>query len=399
MAPATSDEKVLIVPTDDKAKVQYLATEGKRIIRDYGMKCKLDSQGNLQRGGLNDSETRHLISLLRVFTTIDNLTKSTAKDINLQQVLRVVSNQSIAPPYKFRFPSEAQRIAEEAFDRFQAVGWGVDPNLEPMNGPDSARNSPMGVTAAREQEHRLSRAVGKQGSETARSIRYPPPNHSIYGDNGIMRGIVVVRGKPTRYYFGESHLFAIIPGTINAFADERPQFVRRNCKVEGHNGIIVGAWWPQLRCAQRDGAHGASVAGIAGSVEHGADSVVLSGGYDDLDLDRGNTIFYCGSDSHDNTDYETPRISQDTKALQRALELGKSIRVIRSSRGQWEGSPSEGFRYDGLYKVTDQNVRKNMKGGAFIRFTLVRESNQLPIDHSRPTAREVEEFKRVQHYY
>ena len=193
--------------------------------------------------------------------------------------------------------------------------------------------------------------------------------------------------------------FAIIPGAINAFQDPRPQFVRRNCNVEGHNGIIVGAWWPQLRCAQRDGAHGASVGGIAGSIERGADSVVLSGGYEDLDLDRGHTIFYCGSDSHDNTDHETPRVSQDTKALQKAMELGKLIRVIRSSRAQWEGSPSEGFRYDGLYKITGQNIRKNMKGGAFIRFTLVRESNQSRIERSRPTPTEVEQFHRIQTYY
>ena len=209
MALVTSNEQVLIVPTDDKAKVQYLATEGKRIITEYGMKCKLDSQGNLQRGGLNDSQTTHLISLLGVFTTIDNLTTSTAKEINLQQILRVVSNQSIYPPYKYKFPEEAQRIAKEAFDRYQAVGWGLDPNLEAAHQPYSVNNGSVDLTAAREQERNLSRAAGQQDSETVKStlMKFPHPNHPIYGDNGIMRGIIVVRGKPTHYRFGESHLF------------------------------------------------------------------------------------------------------------------------------------------------------------------------------------------------
>ena len=51
----------------------------------------------------------------------------------------------------------------------------------------------------------------------------------------------------------------------------------RPCNVVGHNGLTVGQWWPYRICALRDGAHGATQSGIAGSAKSGAYSVVVSG--------------------------------------------------------------------------------------------------------------------------
>ena len=51
----------------------------------------------------------------------------------------------------------------------------------------------------------------------------------------------------------------------------------RPCNVFGHNGLTVGQWWPYRICALRDGAHGATQGGIAGSVHGGAYSIVVSG--------------------------------------------------------------------------------------------------------------------------
>ena len=152
-------------------------------------------------------------------------------------------------------------------------------------------------------------------------------------------------------------------------------------------------------CALRDGAHGAKVNGIAGSSNRGADSIVVSGAYDGMDIDDGDTIHYSGSDSHENIDPKTPRISASTEAMQRANKLRKVIRVIRSSRGKWSGVPTVGFRYDGLYKITRECIEKNAKGGAYIRFTLMREPDQPPIDFGRPTRRERLEFNWVRNHY
>jgi hypothetical protein len=121
----------------------------------------------------------------------------------------------------------------------------------------------------------------------------------------------------------------------------------------------------------------------------------IGGAYDAMDIDRGDTLFYSGSDSHDNTDHIHPKVSDKTQALQTSYKLGKSIRVIRSFRCPWSGAPRAGYRYDGLYTIRDETVRHNSKNGAYLRFKLERNSDQPPIDLSRPTAREVADSERV----
>lgn len=390
-------EEIVVVPEETSTKIKFLTDRGTEIIRVYGLKCKLDGQGNVARGGLNERETRQLVSLLRAFTNVEGLTKEMASKIRLEAVLRVVTNQAPGGN-KFRFPPHVAQIAREAFDRYQVEGWGVDPNNELMDEPDGTTLDE--AAPARRPSQTSAPTAVRQPTRT----RPPPHNHLIYGENGIMRGIIVVRsGKSTSYRFGGSPLYfstsaaKVLRHSTDYVID--PGFQRRSCHVEGHNGLTVGQWWPQLRCALRDGAHGASMKGIAGSIDRGADSVVISGAYDDLDLDQGDVVYYSGSDSHDNTDPRNPHVSKDTRAMRRAHELGKSLRVIRGSRSKSGLAPAVGFRYDGLYKIRQETVRKNVKGGAFIRFELVREPNQPAINLSHPTPRERKLFERVTDYY
>ena len=56
-------------------------------------------------------------------------------------------------------------------------------------------------------------------------------------------------------------------------------------------------------------------------------------------------------------------------------------------------SPRVGIRYDGLYKIVERKMRKNHKGGLYMRFKLEREEGQAEIDKSRPTAFEKEQFE------
>ena len=76
----------------------------------------------------------------------------------------------------------------------------------------------------------------------------------------VMRGIVMTEGSRRTYLLDRNYR----PGP-------------RDCKIVGNNGLTVGDWWPFRICALRDGAHGAIQAGIAGSSQTGAYSVVVSG--------------------------------------------------------------------------------------------------------------------------
>lgn len=146
---------------------------------------------------------------------------------------------------------------------------------------------------------------------------------------------------------------------------------KRDARVRGHNGLVVGQWWPLQICALRDGAHGVLEGGISVDVHGVAVSVILSGGqrsghraYDDVD--SLNEILYCGTRGEPPL---PPKAKQDgrvaaegtpskaTTAMFRAQEARAAVRVIRSAKARDKSvlenyAPAEGFRYDGLYCVT-----------------------------------------------
>jgi E3 ubiquitin-protein ligase UHRF1 len=61
---------------------------------------------------------------------------------------------------------------------------------------------------------------------------------------------------------------------------------------------VVGDYWKDRLDCRQYGAHFPHVAGIAGQSNRGAQSVVLSGGYED-DQDEGEWFLYTGSGGRD----------------------------------------------------------------------------------------------------
>jgi E3 ubiquitin-protein ligase UHRF1 len=68
--------------------------------------------------------------------------------------------------------------------------------------------------------------------------------------------------------------------------------------VHAAQGVTVGEWWKDRLDCRQWGAHFPHVAGIAGQSSVGAQSVVLSGGYED-DRDEGDWFLYTGSGGRD----------------------------------------------------------------------------------------------------
>ena len=122
------------------------------------------------------------------------------------------------------------------------------------------------------------------------------------------------------------------------------------------------------------------------------------GQYADLDRDNGNILYYSGSKSHDNEDALNPIIATSTRALQTSKRESRSVRVIRAAGGNTKYAPSVGFRYDGLYKIIEEERPKNRKGGRYVRFTLVRNIGQAEIDLSRPSRQERAIFNRLKEF-
>ncbi|WVZ62651.1 hypothetical protein U9M48_012371, partial [Paspalum notatum var. saurae] len=113
-----------------------------------------------------------------------------------------------------------------------------------------------------------------------------------------------------------------------------------------------------LQCRQW-GAHFPHIAGIAGQATYGAQSVALSGGYQD-DEDHGEWFLYTGSGGRDlsgnkRTNKEQA-FDQDFMKLNAALRLsclrGYPVRVVRSHKEKRSSyAPESGVRYDGIYRI------------------------------------------------
>ncbi|EOA33907.1 hypothetical protein CARUB_v10021399mg [Capsella rubella] len=123
-------------------------------------------------------------------------------------------------------------------------------------------------------------------------------------------------------------------------------------------GVLVGECWNNRYECRQWGVHFPHIAGIAGQADHGAQSVVLAGGYVD-DKDHGEWFLYTGSGGKDLSGNlrtnETHSFDQEftysNKALRLSCERGYPVRVIRSDKVCSPYNPENGVRYDGIYRI------------------------------------------------
>lgn len=129
------------------------------------------------------------------------------------------------------------------------------------------------------------------------------------------------------------------------------------------------------------GVHRPTVAGISGASDEGADSIVLSGGYED-DQDFGDEIIYTG---HGGRDEQTKQQISDQLLTRGNLALaysrlhGLPVRVIRGANHKSPFSPPIGYRYDGLYRVEDHWHDIGRSRYVIWRFRLVKITPQAAI--------------------
>jgi len=148
-------------------------------------------------------------------------------------------------------------------------------------------------------------------------------------------------------------------------------------RIYGHvAGVPVGTRFKDRLSMSRAGVHSPTQAGIHGdsSEDGGAFSICISGGYEDNN-DRGEKITYVGSGGQDGDGYQIAHQSFEdvrNKSLQIACEKKRPVRVIRGRDDSNNWSPSEGFRYDGLYIVDSAVMKAGKKGYQMCFFELRR---------------------------
>ncbi|KAJ3743209.1 PUA-like domain-containing protein [Lentinula detonsa] len=160
-----------------------------------------------------------------------------------------------------------------------------------------------------------------------------------------------------------------------------PQHTMGDNMIEG---LAVGAMFESRRELSEKQVHRPTHAGISGTKSFGAQSVVLSGKYSDED--EGNIVVYTGTggqkDVYRNPGPQVEDQSFDHPMNQYLLKSSLNKRPIRVIRGPSSSryAPSQGYRYDGMYKVTAAYQDKDPESGYNVcKFRLERVPGQPPI--------------------
>lgn len=140
-------------------------------------------------------------------------------------------------------------------------------------------------------------------------------------------------------------------------------------------GVKVGTEFASRAELAASGVHRPTQAGVSGSEVSGADSIVVSGGYED-DEDYGDYLIYGGQVSANPNTREQiadAELSRGNLALVVSYNLGLPVRVTRGL-----GSGKHTYRYDGLYLVERWWPDVSRSGFRIYRFAL-RKMDDKPI--------------------
>ena len=157
--------------------------------------------------------------------------------------------------------------------------------------------------------------------------------------------------------------------------------------VFGHiNGTYEGQIFDSREELGLSGIHAPPQAGIWGRQKEGSASIVLSGGYAD-DVDDWSYILYTGQGGQDAPGGKQIKDQQFTLG-NRGLQLNKKYNLpVRVTRGfQIEKGPEKGYRYDGLYYVTNFERVVGKEGYQICRFHLQRENSTSEEEIEQPTS-------------
>jgi predicted restriction endonuclease len=137
-------------------------------------------------------------------------------------------------------------------------------------------------------------------------------------------------------------------------------------------GVKIGQEFKTRRDAHDAGVHRPLQGGICGTKATGAESICVSGGYKD-DEDYGDVIVYTG---HGGQDQKKNQVADQTlddpgnAALLTSLHEGRPVRVLRGYQAGTKHSPKTGYRYDGLFRVSEYGWKVGVDGYWIVQFTM-----------------------------
>lgn len=206
----------------------------------------------------------------------------------------------------------------------------------------------------------------------------PKPYHYIQNQDRPDKCFTTERAKkPGKANAASGKIFVTVP------PDHFGPITAENDPVRGQ-GVLVGETWEDRMECRQWGVHLPHVAGIAGQSEYGAQSVALSGGYED-DEDHGEWFLYTGSGGRDLSGNRRTNDKQSfdqtfdklNLALRVSCKRGYPVRVVRSHKEKRSSyAPESGVRYDGIYRIEKCWRKIGIQGFRVCRYLFVRCDNE-----------------------
>ena len=137
------------------------------------------------------------------------------------------------------------------------------------------------------------------------------------------------------------------------------------------SGIKEGQSFDNRREMMPSAFHRNWAQGIDGNPKEGAAAIALSGGYAD-DEDYGDEGIYTGAGGNKNGRQVEDQTWSHTGngALLTSMNKGLPVRIVRGHKHRTEYSPKSGYRYGGLYSVTEAWEDKGVNGFKVCRYRL-----------------------------
>ena len=138
-------------------------------------------------------------------------------------------------------------------------------------------------------------------------------------------------------------------------------------------GVRLGDLFEDRVALSEAGVHRPRRAGIWGTQAEGAQSIILNCAFVD-DEDRGTEVVYTGSGGrHPRTGRQISdqTLTRGNLALAVSARRGLPVRVSRGAGERVWAPPASGYRYDGLFRVTDYWDETGLDGYRIWRFRLV----------------------------
>ena len=146
---------------------------------------------------------------------------------------------------------------------------------------------------------------------------------------GVIMGVL----RHARRVFGKGLVRQRSSACLNISGSrfKRPEQLQAGGRIFGHvPGFPVGSHFARRSDPRASGVHRPPQAGISGSAAEGADSIVVSGGYED-DQDDGDVIIYTGQGGNDpatGKQVADQELKRGNLALARSSDSGLPVQVI-----------------------------------------------------------------------